>query len=226
MNRGAVMAGAGVTLALSLGTWAAWVKWHGLVLPPVPQEEMAFVQDSCEDYLKEPPEQPRMPIQVEWIAPPKSWRETVTRADAVLVGRRSPETPEEIAPQRPPCTWFTLYPFEVLEAVKGTVQAQRIQVAWMGRQNEGAEGFPGPEVGDVYLLFLRRQADRSRFHPMYGPYANVRISGGNIIALFDGKPLEGLHGRSAEKFIAELRGYVGRECEVSRQLRGQMSHGC
>jgi len=218
MNRGAVIA-AGAIVALSLGAAGAWVRWHAITLPPMPQKEMVPIenrpierdQDSCEAYLKEPPEQPRMPIQVEWMAPPESWRETVVEVDAVLVGRRSPEPPQEIAPKGSPCTWFTLHAFSVVDAIKGTLPGQRVQVAWMGRRNQGVEGFTSPEAGDLYLLFLKRHLSQSYYHPWYGPYANVRIADGRIIALFDGKPLRRLHGRSAEEFMAQVRGYVGPE---------------
>lgn len=154
---------------------------------------------------------------VEFVAPPPTLNEMIFSADLVVVGRLTAAKPHDDDSPGIPHAWLkTLFTLKVRELlhVSPLVEVRdpnQIPIERKGGERDRGDHverviesrFPAFQVGEEYVLFLRKFGDVWR--AAYGPDSAFRISDGHVTALGSSAVARAQHGKTEEEFLRAIR---------------------
>ena len=172
--------------------WRQWKAWSTVELPdPV-----------LADWVRRP--EPSV-FHADGGGRPATLLEMLRNMDAVVLARMNSAETDEVRLGGTHGLYYTGFRFVVLRAVTGGHREQEHITVWrLGMREDREEFHLRPELGQTFVLFLKRFRAAPGYYPSYGKYGTYEVRGGLLHQLAEHPTMAKYEGKSVEMFLDDL----------------------
>lgn len=197
MNRGTLWWLAALLLvAATAAGWRQWRVWNTIRLPEPVRADWELT-----------PRPGPVVFHTDGGGRPSTLKEMLGAMDAVVLARMdNPETEEAKTGQARSRRYYTGFRFMVMQAVTGHVREGEHIIVWrLGKREDREEYFERPELGQTFVLFLRRFHAANGYSPYYGKYGTYAVTNGLLHQLWPHPTTAAYEGKPVELFLVDLK---------------------